>query len=138
MQRRLKTVDYDDTFFLNEIIDRRNFIPEDELASASQRHIRHCREYFDSVFSKETTDVLLQWEKLLSNASITYFIVENKVDAVQIFAFSNDRGKPLSRLAFPCVRMHVCNGSNAQITPDTPGGYARMGPPRQARAYTYI
>lgn len=98
MQRRLKTVDYDDTFFLNEIIDRRNFIPEDELASASQRHIRHCREYFDSVFSKETTDVLFQWEKLLSNASITYFIVENKVDAVQIFAFSNDRGKPLSRL----------------------------------------
>lgn len=97
-KRRLKTVDYDDTFFLNEIVDRRCFIPEVELSSASQRHIRHCREYFDNVFSKETDDVLLEWEKTLSNARVTYFMVEKKVEAVQIFAFSNDRGKSLSRL----------------------------------------
>lgn len=97
-QRRLKTVDYDDTFFMNEVIDRRCFVPESELSSVSQRHIRHCREYFDNVFSKETSEVLLEWERLLSNANVTYFMVENKVEAVQIFAFSNDRGKPLSHL----------------------------------------
>lgn len=97
-QRRLKTVDYDDTFFLNEIVERRNIMPVEELNSVSQLNIRHCREYFDDVFSKEKTDVLLQWEKLLSNASVTYFSVAKKVDAVQVFAFSNDRGKTLSRL----------------------------------------
>lgn len=97
-QRRLKTVDYDDTFFMNEVVDRRCFVPECELLSASQRHIRHCREYFDNVFSKESSDVLLEWERLLTNANVTYFMVENKVEAVQIFAFSNDRGKPLSHL----------------------------------------
>ena len=97
-QRRLKTVDYDDTFFMDEIIDRRNFKPESELSSASQLNIRHCREYFDTVFAKESTETLLQWGRTLSNSKVTYLNIAEKVDAVQIFAFSNDRGKPLSQL----------------------------------------
>lgn len=96
--RRLKTVDYDDTFFMDEIIDRRNFKPETELPFASQRNIRHCREYFDRVFAKESTETLLHWGRTLSNSKVTYLNVAEKVDAVQIFAFSNDRGKPLSQL----------------------------------------
>lgn len=96
--RRLKTVDYDDTFFMDEIIDRRNLKPETELPFASQRNIRHCREYFDRVFAKESTETLLQWGRTLSNSKVTYLNVTEKVDAVQIFAFSNDRGKPLSQL----------------------------------------
>lgn len=97
-QRRLKTVDYDDTFFMDEIIDRRNFKPTSELSSTSQRNIRECREYFDTVFAKETEETLLQWGRTLSRSKVTYLKVAEKIDAVQIFAFSNDRGKPLSHL----------------------------------------
>ena len=97
-KRRLKTVDFDDTFFMNEIVDRRCFVPKGELTTVSQLHIRQCREFFDKVFAKEKIDELLRWEDLVSNATVTYYIVENKIDAVQIFAFSNDRGKQLSKL----------------------------------------
>lgn len=97
-KRRLKTVDYDDTFFLDEIIDRRNFKPTSELSSVSQRNIRECREYFDAVFAKESTETILQWGRTLSKSKVTYLNVPEKIDAVQVFAFSNDRGKSLSLL----------------------------------------
>jgi len=98
MKRRFKTVDYDDAFFLNEIIDRSLFIPEDELKSSSQKRIRHCREFFETVFAQESTQTLLKWTDLLENASVTEFKVGSKIEAAQIFAFQNDRGKPLSNL----------------------------------------
>ncbi len=97
-KRRFKTVDYDDAFFLNEIIDRNNFIPEEELKSSSQRRIRHCRDYFETIFSQEDTQTLLKWTNLIEFANVTEFKVASKIDAAQIFAFQNDRGKPLSYL----------------------------------------
>lgn len=97
-KRRFKTVDYDDAFFLNEIIDRNNFIPEEELKSSSQRRIRHCRDYFETIFSQEDTQTLLKWTNLIEFANVTEFKVASKIDAAQIFAFQNDRGKPLSHL----------------------------------------
>lgn len=97
-KRRFKTVDYDDAFFLNEIIDCCNYIPEEELMSSSQKRIRHCREYFESVFAQEDIQTLLKWINLIEQANITEFRVGSKVEAAQIFAFQNDRGKPLSHL----------------------------------------
>ena len=97
-KRRFKTVDYDDAFFLNEIIDRRAIIPEDELTSSSQKRIRHCREYFENVFATENTQTLLRWTNLIEQASVTEFKVASKIEAAQIFAFLNDRGKALSHL----------------------------------------
>lgn len=94
-----QTVTYDNSFFIDEIIDRKTpFLPESELNSSSKRHIRHCREYFDSVFQKESKDTLLKWMELVEKASVTEFHVSKKSDAAQIFAFQNDRGKPLSNL----------------------------------------
>ncbi len=97
-KRRFKTVDYDDAFFLNEIIDRSNFIPEEELMSSSQKRLRHCREFFEDVFVHEDTPTLLKWTNLIEQARVTEFKVGSKVEAAQIFAFQNDRGKPLSHL----------------------------------------
>ena len=97
-KRRFKTVDYDDAFFLNEIIDCSTFIPEKELSSSSQRRIRHCREYFEKVFEGEDTSTLLKWTNLIEHASVTEFKVASKIEAAQIFAFQNDRGKALSHL----------------------------------------
>ena len=97
-KRRFKTVDYDDAFFLNEIIDRSTFVPEEELTSSSQKRIRHCREYFEKVFEGEETVTLLKWTNLIEQANVTEFKVGSKIEAAQIFAFQNDRGKALSHL----------------------------------------
>jgi len=97
-KRRFKTVDYDDAFFLNEIIDRSTFVPEEELTSSSQKRIRHCREYFEKVFEGEEVSTLLKWTNLIEQASVTEFKVGSKIEAAQIFAFQNDRGKSLSHL----------------------------------------
>ena len=97
-KRRFKTVDYDDAFFLNEIIDRSTFVLEEELTSSSQKRIRHCREYFEKVFEGEETAALLKWTNLIEQASVTEFKVGSKIEAAQIFAFQNDRGKSLSHL----------------------------------------
>lgn len=95
----LLTVEYDRTFFISEIIDREEpFIAESELNSSSKLHIRHCREYFDSVFEKEELQTLLKWMDLVERASVTEYHVTKKSEAAQIFAFQNDRGKPLSNL----------------------------------------
>lgn len=83
---------------MNEIIDRSSFIPEEEFSSSSQRRIRHCRIYFEEVFAKETTEILLHWAELIESASTTEFRVASKIEAAQIFAFQNDRGKRLSNL----------------------------------------
>ena len=97
-KRHFKTVSYDDSFFLNEIIDRTQFLPGDELKSSSQKRIRDCRVYFEEVLSQEETGTLLHWIDLIEMASVTEFKVGSKIEAAQIFAFQNDRGKPLSNL----------------------------------------
>lgn len=94
-----ETVDYDNPFFTKEIIDREQpFAGEDAINSNSKRRIRQCREYFDNVFRSESTDTLLHWMKLVENAKVTEYHVSGKAESAQIFAFQNDRGKPLSQL----------------------------------------
>lgn len=89
----LQTVSYDNSFFIDEIIDRKSpFLPELELNSPSKRHIRHCREYFDSVLQKESKDTLLKWMELVEKALVTEFHVSKNSDAAQIYAFQHDRG----------------------------------------------
>ena len=97
-KRHFKTVSYDDAFFLNEVIDRNLFVPDEDLKSSSQQRIRHCREFFERVFAAEDTDTLMHWVELIEQASVTEFKVGSKIEAAQIFAFQNDRGKPLSNL----------------------------------------
>lgn len=95
----LKTVEYDNGFFIHEIIEREEpFCNHSELKYSSQVNIRECREYFDSVLEKEELDTLLKWMTIIEQASVTEFSVSSKSEAAQIFAFQNDRGKQLSNL----------------------------------------
>ena len=94
----LYTVENDRTFFMHEIIDRDDFYPDEELKSSSQKRIRECRMYFDTIFSKEKKEALLKWIEIVEEATVTEYRVTRKAEAAQIFAFQNDRGKPLSNL----------------------------------------
>jgi len=102
--QKFHTVSYDDDMFRDEIINRdsriecEKFQDEKLFNSSSKRHIRHCREYFDSVFSLASTEELERWLSLVGQSKTTFFEVEHKEDAAQIFAFQNDRGKSLTNL----------------------------------------
>lgn len=94
----LYTVENDRTFFIHEIIDGDEFFSDGELRSSSQKRIRGCRTYFDEVFAKEKKETLLKWIEIIEEAKVTEYHVTKKAEAAQIFAFQNDRGKPLSNL----------------------------------------
>ena len=95
-QPHLATVENDNVFFIHEIIDRDSF--DEMIDTSSKKRIRDCREYFDSVFEKESKDTLLKWLEIVEEATVTEYHVTKKSEAAQIFAFQNDRGKSLSNL----------------------------------------
>jgi uncharacterized protein with ParB-like and HNH nuclease domain len=91
--RKFLTVEYDDAFFANLIIHGNL----GEVADTESKiRKKEARDYFIDVMGKETTATLLVWKKIIENAVITTFEVADKVQATQIFAFQNDRGKGLS------------------------------------------
>ena len=98
-QPHFHTVVYDDGFFVNEILNRDfDATTDEEIQYSSQRRIRDCRIFFDSVFSKESVNTLLEWKEKIERATVTQYHVFKKTEATQVFAFQNDRGKHLSNL----------------------------------------
>ena len=94
--QKFKTVEYDNNFFVNEVIDRTD--SSQEPATRSQEKIRKAKKMFGDVLEKTETNEIERWYNLVQNATITQYIVSNKAEAAQIFAFQNDRGKALSKL----------------------------------------
>ena len=98
-QPHFHTMEYDDTFFVNEILNRDfDATAEDGLQYSSRKRIRDCRIFFDSVFSSESFNTLLAWKEKIERATVTQYHVHDKAKAMQVFAFQNDRGKPFSHL----------------------------------------
>jgi len=102
--QRFHTVNYDDPLFRRRIIlrdDEENTNSElsnDKADSSSEKNIIDCRNFFDREFAKIGTTELERWANTLAQSKITYLEVSSKVDAAQIFAFQNDRGKDLTNL----------------------------------------
>jgi len=93
---KFSTVSYDNPFFENLVYE--NNQTSSVCDSASTHRIKKAKEVFEKHFkSAETTDIL-NWKKIIDNAVITTFIVTDKIQATQIFAFQNDRGKDLTTL----------------------------------------
>lgn len=86
-QPHLATVENDNVFFIHEIIYRDSF--DEMIDTSSKKRIRDCREYFDSVFEKESKDTLLKWLEIVEEATVTEYHVTKKSEAAQIFAFQN-------------------------------------------------
>ena len=69
-----------------------------ELDTTSKTGIRTVKELFQKEFAETLTETLEKWSELIENAAITEYIVKNKTQATQVFAFQNDSGKKLSNL----------------------------------------
>ena len=97
-RQKFITVAYDNNFFADTIIDHNINISQEDLTSKSKKSIYNALTYFEEKLSKASIEQLLSWAYSLENASITTYIVKNKLQAAQIFAYQNDRGKRLTNL----------------------------------------
>lgn len=97
-RQKFITVAYDNNVFADIIIDGRTNISQDDLNSKSKRSICKALTYFEEELVKVPIEKLLSWISSLENAFITTYVVKNKLQAAQIFAYQNDRGKRLTNL----------------------------------------
>lgn len=94
--QKFKTVEYDNNFFSDVVIDSLNNLQKP--STRSQENVLNAKQLFDDELSKTNTEEIEKWFNLVQDATITTFEVSNKAEAAQIFAFQNDRGKQLSKL----------------------------------------
>lgn len=95
-EQKYTTVDYDNNFFENLIIEG----IKDKIDTRSRRRIHEAFEYFTDEFNKKEVSLeeILHWKDLVENAKITTDTVSDKSEATQLFTFQNDRGKDLTEL----------------------------------------
>jgi hypothetical protein len=92
---KFETVAYDNPFFESFVYDNNDKAFKD---TSSSRRISVAKGAFENLLKKAELNDLLNWKKIIDDAVITTFEVTDKVQATQIFAFQNDRGKDLTTL----------------------------------------
>ena len=97
-RQKFITVPYDNNFFTDAVIDHKNNVSQEDLSSKSKIAMYNALIYFEEELANATIEELLSWTSSLENASITTFIVRDKLQAAQIFAYQYDRGKRLTNL----------------------------------------
>jgi uncharacterized protein with ParB-like and HNH nuclease domain len=116
--QKFKTVRDDNNFFIDEIIDSKDGHSQ-ELDTTSKIRIRTAKELFQKQFVSTETAILGKWCSLIETATITEYIVKNKTQATQVFAFQNDRGKKLSNLeiikAYFMLQIYLSSNSKERI-----------------------
>lgn len=116
--QKFKTVKDDNNFFLEEVIDlKENHFQETDTKSKTR--IKEAKNTFKKEFVNTDTQELIRWCELIENATITEYLVKNKTQATQVFAFQNDRGKKLSNLeiikAYFMLQIYLSSNAQEQI-----------------------
>lgn len=95
---KFETVAYDNPFFESYILNNDTNAKTDSLSS---KRIAKAKKLFEEEIKDATTETLLNWKTIVDDAVITTFELtgkDAKMQATQIFAFQNDRGKDLTTL----------------------------------------
>lgn len=96
-QYKFKTVDYDNGFFIDCVIDGTKIMPQSEsikkLDTLSQQRIANAYNFFTKFLSDETDNNLIKLVDIIARAKCSTYVVEDESDAVQMFIFENNRGK---------------------------------------------
>ena len=113
---KFSTVDYDNQFLIRNIFENKN---NTHAEYASSKRMLAAKNYFEKELAKASTGEILSWKKIVDDAVITTFPLdgpEAKMQATQIFAFQNDRGKDLTNLeklkAFLMHKLYVVSESS--------------------------
>ena len=91
-----KTVDYDNQFFLDYVIEQNTVNPI--LKTESQRRIKEAFDFFCKELNVKTEDELLKLLDVIQSASCSTYVIARESDAIQMFIFQNDRGKKPTNL----------------------------------------
>lgn len=95
---RLKTVPYDNPLFLSFIVDGDGRRPS-FFNTQSEKNIVEAKEYFvQELIKVHAPEKIALLVRRMENAVITTYEVLDRGMAARIFAFQNDRGKPLTKL----------------------------------------
>ncbi len=92
---KFESVPYDNSDFHQIIYENNNNIT---AQSASIKRVQKSHDYYKKELEKLTTEDIIKLKDCLDNTIITTFKVDDKIQATQIFAFQNDRGKDLTSL----------------------------------------
>lgn len=91
------TVDYDDVFFKDYVINQSRE-SSDNLETESSKRIAKAFNYFQAELNKKSDQELVQLLKATKDATSTTHEVEDEAEAIQMFIFQNNRGKKPTNL----------------------------------------
>ncbi|MDR1468130.1 MAG: DUF262 domain-containing HNH endonuclease family protein [Spirochaetaceae bacterium] len=91
------TVDYDDQFFKDYVINQTSK-SKNNLETDSAKRIANAFDYFVKKLSKKENDSLDKVLQTIIWASCTTHLVKHESEAIQMFIFQNDRGKDPTKL----------------------------------------
>ena len=92
---KFESVAYDNSDFCQIIYENNNKVTPQ---SASINRVLKAYKYFAKELKSQSTENLMKMKDTLDNTVVTTFEVDDKIQATQIFAFQNDRGKDLTSL----------------------------------------
>lgn len=94
---RFSTVDYDNCFFKDYVINQTK--PKGaSTETESARRIANSFDYFTKYLTKKDEKYLVKMLETICNATCTTHIVKSESEAIQMFIFQNSRGKRPSNL----------------------------------------
>lgn len=94
---RFETVDYDDRFFKDCVINQTK-IDRNGIKTVSAKRIATAFDFFTSQLANKEETYLLKMLDTIQNASCTTHPVKDESEAIQMFIFQNNRGKKPSNL----------------------------------------
>ncbi len=94
---RFSTVDYDNQFFIDYIINK-NKISAKKFETSSSRKIFQAFVYFTKIIEKKDEKYIIEMLNIIKSSTCTTHIIKKEAEAVQMFIFQNNRGKRPSNL----------------------------------------
>lgn len=94
---RFSTVDYDNQPFIDYVIDQTK-VDRNCLDTASAIRIADAFDYFKCRISCQSLLYITKMISIISESNCTTHLVQDESEAIQMFIFQNNRGKPPSNL----------------------------------------
>ncbi len=114
---RFKTVDYDNRFFKDYIVEGTRSDKE-HLETESQKKIAEAYDYFKDELKQKNEDDLQKLLNSVANAACTTHQVNNESESIQMFIFQNNRGKKPTNLevikALFMYNVHLYGGEDTR------------------------
>lgn len=112
---RFKTVEYDNPFFKDYVIDQTK-LNKDGIETQSAKRLAMAFDSFSKSLEEVNAQGLEKYIETIANSACTTHVVGNEAEAIQMFIFQNDRGKAPTKLevikAHFMYEVHISSAEN--------------------------